>query len=304
MANVCGAMQGGEMDGYQDVWMRTGDGLRVHAQDYTNDQAALTVLCLHGLTRNAADFEELAEHLADRHRVVVMEQRGRGDSDFDPRPANYHLGTYVQDATALLDELELERVAVIGTSMGGLMAMSMAAARPERFAGLVINDIGPVVEASGLARIRGYVGKGGPVRTWDDAVAATRANNEAAYPTLTDDEWLAFARRLFRSRPDGTLEPAYDPAIAEPMSTDDAAAVPADLWGLFDSLVAIPMLVVRGELSDILSRQTVAEMGRRHPDLAAVEVPDRGHAPMLTEAPALAAIDGFLSRLAKARSGA
>lgn len=263
----------------------------------------MTVLCLHGLTRNAADFEELAEHLADRYRVVVMEQRGRGESDFDPVPANYHLGTYVADAMTLLDELGLDRVAVIGTSMGGLMAMSMAGTAPARFAGLVINDIGPVVEPPGLARIRGYVGKGGPVRSWDDAVTATRVNNEAAFPDLTDDAWLAFARRLFRARADGSLAPAYDPAIAEPLNADESAAVPPDLWPLFDALAGLSMLVIRGALSDILSARTVEEMGRRHGDLVAVEVPARGHAPLLTETPALTAIDAFLERLAEACAG-
>ena len=289
---------------FSDLWIETGDGLNLHARSYGSDDAPLSVLCLHGLTRNAADFAELAEHLVDRYRVLVMEQRGRGESDVDPAPANYHLGTYVRDAMALLDGLGLDRVAVIGTSMGGLMAMTMAGTTPDRFAGLVINDIGPVVEASGLARIRSYVGRGGAVSSWDEAVAATRANNETAFPGLTEEEWLAFAQRLFRERPDGTLEPAYDPAIAVPMNADQSAAVPADLWPLFDTLAGVPMLVVRGELSDILSAPTVEEMARRHPDLVAVEVPNRGHAPMLTEAPALAAIDAFLARLTAASARA
>lgn len=285
---------------YRDVWVRTADGLRVHARDYPNDRAALTVLCLHGLTRNAADFEELAAHLGDRYRVVVMEQRGRGESDWDPTPANYHLGSYVADVAALLAQLGLERVAVVGTSMGGLMAMTLAAAAPEHYAGLVINDIGPVVEASGLARIRGYVGRGGAVSSWDEAVAATRANNDSAFPGLSEAAWLAFARRLYRERPDGALEPAYDPAIAEPMNASEAAAVPPDLWELFDGLAGVPMLIVRGALSDILSAATVAEMTRRHPGAVAVEIADRGHAPMLTEPPALAAIDDFLAAVADA----
>jgi pimeloyl-ACP methyl ester carboxylesterase len=285
------------MTSYRDFWLTTEDGLRLYVRDYCNGAGRFPVLCLHGLTRNSADFAELAELLAVNYRVLVMEQRGRGRSDYDPDPANYQLGTYVRDAFALLDRLELDRLALIGTSMGGLMSMTMAAMQPTRFRGLVLNDVGPVVEPAGLARIRGYVGRGGAVVDWDEAVRVTRANNEVAFPDLSDAEWLAFARQLFRENAHGRLEPAYDPAIAEPMTADATTAVPADLWPLFETLTTLPVLVVRGALSDILSADTSAEMARRHPGLELVEVPGRGHAPWLTEPAAVTALRGFLERL-------
>jgi len=282
---------------FEDFWMTARDGVRLHARDYRNDAAPFTVLCLHGLSRNAADFDDLAAVLALRYRVVVMEQRGRGESGWDPEPANYHLGTYVRDTTELLDALGLDEVAVIGTSMGGLMGMAMGSATPERFRGLVLNDIGPVVEAAGLARIQGYVGRGESADSWAGAIAALRTISEAAFPDLDDAQWEAFARRLYRMRADGRLELAYDPAIAEPMNADIGAAVPPDLWSLFDGLSSLPVLVIRGALSDILAAQTVAEMARRHPQLGHVEVPQVGHAPLLSEPAALGAIEAFLADL-------
>ncbi|MDZ7670507.1 MAG: alpha/beta hydrolase [Gammaproteobacteria bacterium] len=282
---------------FEDRWVTTGDGLKLYARDYPNDSAPFTVLCLHGLTRNSADFEDLAQVLARHYRVVVMDQRGRGRSDNDPTPANYHLGTYVADTLTLLDALKVDDAALIGTSMGGLMSMVLGSTAPQRFRGMVLNDIGPVVEAAGLERIRGYVGRGGSAAGWDEAVEQIRANNAAAFPNLSDQEWLAFARRLYRERSPGELEPAYDPAIAEPMNADTTAAVPGDLWELFDTLADMPMLVLRGELSDILSAETVAEMARRKPGLQYLEIPQRGHAPLLSEAPAVRGIEDFLREL-------
>lgn len=284
------------MGRYSDFWLTTSDGLRVYARDY-DGSSRLPVLCLHGLTRNAADFEPLAESLAPRHRVVVMEQRGRGRSDYDPVPSRYQPGTYVADTRALIDALELERPVLIGTSMGGLISMILASADPRRVRGIVLNDIGPVVEAAGLARIRGYVGRSGPVASWDEAVRIARANNEAAFPGLSDAEWLTFARRLYRETAAGSLEPAYDTAIAEPIGSAVEAAVPADLWSVFETLRDVPMLVIRGGLSDILSAATVAEMARRHPGLQSVEIADRGHAPLLDEPVSVTAIERFLGGL-------
>lgn len=283
--------------GFEDYWLRTEDGLRLYVRDYAHSAPRHCVLCLHGLTRNSADFAPLAERLAPSCRVLVMEQRGRGRSDRDSDPRRYQVGTYVRDALALLDALGLDEVVVIGTSMGGLMAMTMAGMQPQRFRGLVLNDIGPVVEAAGLERIRGYVGKGGPVDNWEQAVELARANNEAAFPDFSTQQWAHFARHLFVEGDDGRPVLAYDPAIAQPMNADTAAAVPADLWPLFDSLTDIPMLVIRGALSDILSGATVVQMQRRHPRLDWVEVENRGHAPMLDEPAAVRSIEAFLERL-------
>lgn len=282
---------------WSDHFHETDDGLRIHARDYAGPAAAATVVCLHGLSRNAADFEALAEHLRGRYRVLVVEQRGRGRSDRDPDPSRYEVGRYVQDTLGLLDALAIDKPVLVGTSMGGLMSMLMLAAAPERYRGAVLNDIGPVVEASGLARIAGYVGKGVPVADWNEAAAAVRASNGDAFPDYAEADWLAFARRLYRKRADGMLELDYDPAIAQPFNASEASAVPPDLWAVFDAMGTTPLLVIRGAISDILSAETVEAMQRRRPDLEAVEIARVGHAPMLDEPESLAAIDGFLARV-------
>lgn len=285
------------MTSYRDVWYQSGDGLRLHARDYTRADGAATLLCLHGLTRNAADFEGLCAHLHRQYPMVVAEQRGRGQSAWDPNPGNYNPATYVQDMFLLMAELGLERPVLVGTSMGGLMAMVMNALRPGAFAGVILNDIGPEVNPAGLDRIKGYVGKGAPVATWQEAVAQVRAINQDAFPHYGEDHWQRFARRLYAEDEAGVPRLLYDPAIAQPMAESDASAVPADLWPVFAQLDRVPLLLIRGELSDILSTDTVAEMRRRKPDLRYLEVPGVGHAPMLDEPEAVAAIRAFLATL-------
>ncbi|MEQ9463754.1 MAG: alpha/beta hydrolase [Haliea sp.] len=285
------------MTEFADIWYHSGDGLRLYARDYPGPgPAAPVALCMHGLTRNSADFAGLAPHLARRYRVLVAEQRGRGNSDYDPEPANYHPGTYVQDMFALLDGQGVEQALLVGTSMGGLMAMLMAAAQPARVSAIVVNDIGPEVDPAGLARIKAYVGKSAPVASWEQAVAQVRAVNGDVFPDFDAGDWLAFTRALYREV-DGRPVLAYDPAIARPMATSDDNAVPPDLWPVFDAIRALPMLVIRGACSDILARSCVAEMQRRNPDLVSAEVPHRGHAPTLDEAESRRAIDDFLATL-------
>lgn len=267
--------------------------LDLHARDYAGDGPAL--LLMHGLTRNSADFEPLAGHLAGRYRLIVPDVRGRGLSAHDPDAGNYRPDVYAADMFALLDDLGVERAGLIGTSMGGLMAMIMAATQPARVAALVLNDVGPLLDPAGLARIQGYVGASADAADWDEAAARCAAINAVAFPDFGDADWLAFARRTWRETAQGAIRPDYDPAIAASTRDDDPATVPPDLWQLWDMLAAIPALVIRGALSDLLSAATVAEMGRRHAGpFAAVEVPNRGHAPLLDEPAALAAIDAFL----------
>lgn len=285
------------MKSYEDHWLTSHDGLRLYARDYPNPNSPAPILCMHGLTRNSSDFAQLAESLNPQFRLIVADQRGRGRSDYDANPANYNVMTYVADTFALLDELELSSVIMIGTSMGGLMAMIMASQQPERVRGLVLNDVGPVVEADGIARIQGYVGNSGEIASWEDAVELARANNGLAFPDWNDADWLAFARKLFVEDDSGVPRLSYDPAISAPLSSDQGSAVPPAMWPVFDSIADIPTLVIRGAISDILSRQTVAEMARRHHNLTHVEVAGRGHAPTLDEAEALKAIHEFLDTL-------
>lgn len=283
------------MSEYRDVWYQSPDGLRLYARDYPGPASSglLPVLCLHGLSRNSLDFAELASTLAAERRVIVAEQRGRGRSDYDSNPANYTPLTYADDMFHLLDTLSLNKVVLIGTSMGGLMSFIMANQQPARIVGMVINDIGPEIDPKGLARIQHYVGKVAPARTWDEAVARTREINGDAFPDYTEEDWLDFARALYVER-DGVPVLAYDPAISQAMNDADSNAVPLDLWPLFETIVDIPMLVIRGELSDILAPDCVARMRDMDGDLQVAEVPRVGHAPTLMEPAALQAIHSFL----------
>jgi len=281
---------------YRDHFYTSTDGLTLYARDYPGPEGStlMPVLCMHGLTRNSADFAWIASHLAEKRRVISVDQRGRGRSDYDPTPANYTPATYVGDMFKLLDELAIDRMLVIGTSMGGLMAMIMANMQPARFAGIVLNDIGPELDPVGLGRIMNYVGRHREIRTWDDAVAATREINEVAFPKYTDEEWLRFTRGLYHEE-NGVPVISHDAAIAQPMLDSEANAVPPDLWPLFEGMASTPMLLVRGALTDLVAMDCVEKMQEKSPTLKVAQIPDRGHAPMLDEPAAVAAIDAFIA---------
>ena len=255
----------------------------------------LTVLCLPGLTRNSRDFEALAPHLAARYRVICPDLRGRGLSARDPQWRNYHPGTYIADLQRLLQALDLERVAIIGTSLGGLLGMMLGAATPERVAGLVLNDVGPEVDPKGLERIRSYTGMLPPVSTWDEAIEQLRAVYGNAWPGLSDETWSMLVRRSYRGDESGRPVLDFDPRIGDAVR----AAPPAvgSLWPMFARLHSTPMLVIHGAHSDILSVGTLDRMRREKPDLTCVTVGNRGHVPLLDEPEVLAAIDRFLARL-------
>lgn len=288
------------MADYSDVYYQSTDGLRLYARDYPCRDPGLAsppvVLCMHGLTRNSADFAGLAGHLSERYRVVSVDNRGRGLSEYDSNIANYTPATYVQDMFTLLAELDVDRVILCGTSMGGLMSFMMAAMQPDRMLGIIINDIGPEIDPSGLARIQGYVGRSRPVSSWDEAIAQAREINEVAFPDFSEQEWEDFTRGIYREE-NGVPVLAYDPAISQPMNDDESNAVPPDLWPLFDAIAGIPMLVIRGESSDILAPDCVATMRGKKPDLLFAEIPRRGHAPTLNEADSRKSINEFLATL-------
>jgi pimeloyl-ACP methyl ester carboxylesterase len=282
------------MSRYEDVWYQSSDGLKLYARDYPNASARATVLCMHGLTRNSADFAELADALQANYRVIAVDQRGRGRSAWDPNPANYNPLVYVRDMYTLLDGLGLQQVIAIGTSMGGIMSMIMSALQPARFRAVLLNDIGPVIAPAGLDRIRGYVGKVPPVTSWAEAETRVRQLNTHAFPHWQAEDWSRFARKLYQENADGVPQLAHDPAIAESLKADPSAP-PPDLWPSFQGLAQIPTLVLRGSTSDILDPECVAEMQRRKPDIKVVEVPGVGHAPMLDEPVARQAVLEFLA---------
>lgn len=280
------------MHAWHDIFWTADDGLRLHARDYAAvGEARPPVLCIHGLTRNARDFGALAPWLAARgHRVLVVDVRGRGGSAFDPG-ANYRLPVYVADLIALTEAAEIDRALFVGTSMGGLVTMELAATAPGLIAGAILNDIGPAIGEAGLARIFTTLGRDMVLADWGAAVAQVRTRNATEFPHYGADDWEAFARRLFDEK-DGGVVAAYDPAIATPAKGETHAHDP---WQAWDALVAAgPVLVLRGALSDILEADVAAAMADWRGEARVVELPGIGHAPMLDETRALEAIATFL----------
>lgn len=289
---------------YEAVYYPSADDrLRLFARDYPSiggGSESVPLLMMHGLTRNSADFEPLIDALSPHQRLIVPDQRGRAKSDYDPVADNYQPSVYVEDMWALLSHLGIDEVICIGTSMGGLMSMMMGALKPGSIKGIVLNDIGPHVSEEGLDRIRSYVGPSEPMPDWRAAVDRCKSIMSEAFDGFEAADWLGFADRVCEELSDGSVRFAYDPAISKGMAKEDPSAVPTDLWPMWDSLSERPILVVRGAKSDILEAETVEEMARRHlKNFASVEVPGRGHAPLLDEPAAVSAIRKFLSEYGK-----
>jgi len=281
---------------WQDCYFTSADGLRLYYRDYPCvEPGRLPVLCLPGLTRNCRDFESTALRLQRSRRVLSPDLRGRGRSQHDPDFRNYHPGTYVADLALLLRHAGVERVVLIGTSLGGILSMLIAATSPQVVAGAILNDVGPEVAQAGLQRISSYVGRHAPVASWEEAAAQMRSMYGVAMPDATDADWMAFARRSY-SEVDGVPRLAVDPGVGEAVRAAPSGAAP-DLWPVYAALAPVPTLAIRGELSDVLSRETFERMAREKPDLERLTVSRRGHPPLLDEPECVAAIDGFLARL-------
>ncbi len=285
---------------FEDRYWDSPDGLTLHFRDYfadtVTDPRRPAVICMHGLTRNARDFAPLAERLAGQWRVIVPEMRGRGMSEYAKDFVTYNPLTYVADIEALVAQEGIARFVAIGTSLGGLMTMLLAAKDSTRIAGAVLNDIGPVINLSGIERIREYVGQGRSYPSWMHAARALAEVHGSAHPNFAIDDWLEMAKRSMVLQPNGRIGLDYDMNIAEPFQHDDGAA-PPDLWPAFEALKDLPLLVLRGALSDVLSPDTMEEMQRRIPAADMVTVPDVGHAPVLDEPAAAAAIDRLLAKV-------
>ena len=282
------------------------DGLRLHVQEWgPRGATGLPVVCLPGLARTVADFEPLASALAtdgrSPHRVIALDSRGRGKSEYDRNPANYSLSVELGDLLAVLTALEISRAVFVGTSRGGILSMLLAGARPTVIGGCVLNDIGPVIEPEGLARIRSYVGKLPPPTSLADGADILRKLFGSQFPRLTDTDWLAFARRTFKQQGAGIV-PDYDPELAATLQAVDLAQPLPTLWKEFEGLARTPVLVLRGANSDILSLATVNEMRARHPAMKVVEVPDQGHAPLLSDSGLIGEVVAFIRSLQGAES--
>ena len=282
----------GQDDRFTDHYFRVTDGLRLHYRDYPGSSRRPPLLCLHGLTRNARDFEHFAERRSPEFRAIVLEFRGRGLSDPDPLPMRYHPLTYAGDVLQLLDHLGVPEAVFVGTSLGGLVTMGIAGIAPQRIAGAILNDIGPELGQAGLDRIQRYLGTDARFRSWDEAAAAIAVNQGSSFPNYTAEDWLKMARRNCRER-HGEIVFDYDMAIAEPFRA--GGPVPTiDLWPLFEALAQKPLLVIRGEISELLEAPAFEKMKAAAPNARFAVVPETGHAPDLTEPAAVAAVDRFL----------
>ena len=276
------------------------DGLELYFRDYGEASERPPVICLHGLTRNSRDFAELAAHIAGQGwRVLVPDMRGRGKSEYASDSATYAVPIYVGDLLALLAQEEIERFVSIGTSMGGIITMVLAAMQPGKIAGAVLNDIGPVIETEGLDRIKNYVGQGRSFPTWMHAARTLQDLHGPSHPKYGIEDWLSMAKRSMVVGGSGRIVFDYDMKIAEPIlaAGSDAAAVPPDMWPAFEALAGKPLLVVRGGISALFSSDTLAEMHRRIPDMRSVTVDEVGHAPMMDETEVRAAIDALLAQV-------
>jgi pimeloyl-ACP methyl ester carboxylesterase len=285
------------MSAFADCYWTSRDGLRLHYRDYPGRTDRPVVLCLPGLTRNARDFEALADRLAGEWRVLTPEMRGRGDSAYAKDSSTYNPFQYVDDINHLLVEAKVDRYVAIGTSLGGLMTKILAMNEPARIAGAVLNDIGPVLEADGLARIAGYVGQGRSFPTWMHAARALEEGQAVAFPGYRIDDWLAMAKRLMVLSSNGRIVFDYDMKIAEPLQRAAESPTP-DFWPGIAALAGKPVLLLRGGLSDLLSAETLGAMQARLPGAEAVTIADVGHAPTLDEPESLAAIGRLLARCA------
>ena len=285
---------------YVSLFITAQDGLRLHVRGYgPRASESLPVVCLPGLARTSADFHELALALSSEakapRRVIAMDYRGRGRSDYDRDAANYSLAVELNDVLAVLTAIGIGPALFVGTSRGGILTMLLATVRPGVIAAAVLNDIGPVIEPRGLMRVKSYVGKLPRPTSFEDAGEIMRRLFSGHFPKLTSGDWIAFARRTFEER-DGKLLPSYDPKLVNALEGIDIERPLPPLWKEFDALARVPVMVIRGANSDVLSPQTVAAMRQRRTELDVVEVPDQGHAPLLSDPDTIQRVSAFVAR--------
>ena len=280
---------------WTDRYWNSVDGLKLHYRDYAGPHERPPILCIPGLTRNARDFEPVADRYAGAWRVLAVDLRGRGESEYDPSTANYAPVTYVADLMKFLDQLGIADAVFVGTSLGGLCTMLLAASDNERIAGALINDIGPDIDQTGIDRIAGYVGQDTRFDSWEEAQALLSSRNAEVFPRWGKDEWSRFTRRICTEE-DGIIRFDYDMGIKDNFGKSAGKPQP-DAWPLYRCLDGRPVTILRGELSDLLSEGTAEKMVREIGDVDLVTIPDVGHTPNFEEPESEAALDRLLARV-------
>jgi pimeloyl-ACP methyl ester carboxylesterase len=284
--------------GFIDGHWTSPEGLTLHYRDYAGPAHRPPLLCIPGLTRNARDFELLAARFAGEWRMICVDLRGRGDSEHAKEAESYAPPTYLADLKVLFEELQLDRFVAVGTSLGGILTMLLAAiGEGDRIAGAVLNDIGPKVEQAGLERIGEYVGQGRSFPTWMHAARALREQQEKAFPDYDTSKWLRMAKQLMALSGNGRIVLDYDMSVGDAFGDPEQSAK-VELWDAWRALSGRPLLVLRGELSDILSAETASKMGEEVPEAEIVTVPGVGHTPNFEEPAAQDAIARLLAKLA------
>ena len=284
------------MADFEDGYWTSSDDLRLHYRDYTGLASRSPVICMPGLTRNARDFEPVAQLLGGKRRMLAIDFRGRGESAYAKDPMTYVPVTYAQDMDILLRELDFKKFVLCGTSLGGIVSMLLAAQWKDRLAGVILNDVGPEIGKAGAERIRGYVGQGRSFETWMHAARAMAEAQGDVYPDYGLEQWLRFAKRTCKLASSGRIVFDYDMKISEPFKLPGGEAG-VDLWPLFALLEDVPLLVLRGENSDILEKSTAAKMMKKAKQASLVTVKGVGHAPSLDEPEAQSAIAEFLKSI-------
>jgi pimeloyl-ACP methyl ester carboxylesterase len=292
-------LDGALADTGKSMFVSGPDGLRLHVREYgSRSPQKLPVVCLPGLTRTVADFDALAPALAKAgpRRVIAVDLRGRGQSEYDRNPENYNLLVELGDVVAILTALAIGPAVFVGSSRGGLLSMHLAVAHPTAIAGVVLHDIGPVIEPKGLARLRSYVGKLPQPRNFPEGAEILRTVFHGQFPNLTPEQWLASAKHTWQQKDDGSLTPTYDVNLSRTLNAIDIETPLPPLWNEFEALARVPMLVIHGERSDILSAETVAAMSARHPGMEIIEVPDQGHVPLLDSHDIIQRLTDFVAK--------
>lgn len=274
------------------------DGIKTYVLELIPDGEITgdPIFCIHGLTRNHKDFEPIFDFLLGLGRkVYAIDVRGRGLSDYDSNPLNYHPGTYVGDVANIMSVLAIEKAVFIGTSMGGIISMILAAFMPDKVAGIILNDVGPEVNEAGIARIRNYVGNSAPVDNWDDAIKGIKAIAQSEYPLQKDNEqfWQDFAKRICKEE-NGKIILAYDPEIKQNLQPAKEGEPAPNLWAQFEMIKNIPIGLISGEISDIMTSDIIEKMKNISPSLKVALIDNVGHAPILNEEKALKIIEEIL----------